>query len=206
MLWWPSCPHVYAGTVMTSFDHVMILTRGNWFQKNLLEHELNEYIKVRAFNRPFSYCIDQAGLGAFTAKSGRKHYNPPPLTVMWMNFDSPNFPSLCSLSAIISFQLVAINVFYVYFYFINVSRSNIKTVNMYGIFLWLVQSSSRWKNTLIATTMFNCWVFGSAKSVTRPDRDNQYNMRIVYNVKFVMNLHEKKNQMNEMKSLFSVNK
>ena len=28
------------------------------------------------------YCIDQAGLGAFTAKSGRKHYNPPPLTVM----------------------------------------------------------------------------------------------------------------------------
>ena len=32
--------------------------------------------------RPFSHCIDQAGLGAFTAKSGRKHYNPPPLTVM----------------------------------------------------------------------------------------------------------------------------
>ena len=29
--------------------------------------------------------------------------------------------------------------------------------------------------------MFNCWVFGSANSVTRPDRDNQYNMRIVYN-------------------------
>ena len=59
---------------------------------------------VECANRPFSYCIDQAGLGAFTAKSGRKHYNPPPLTVMWMNFDSPNFPSLCSLSAIISFQ------------------------------------------------------------------------------------------------------
>ena len=34
--------------------------------------------------------------------------------------------------------------------------------------------------TLIATTMFNCLVFGSANSVTRPDRDNQYNMRIVY--------------------------
>ena len=34
------------------------------------------------YYRPFSYCIDQAGLGAFTAKSGRKHYNPPPLTVM----------------------------------------------------------------------------------------------------------------------------
>ena len=28
--------------------------------------------------------------------------------------------------------------------------------------------------------MFNGWVFGSANSVTRPDRDNQYNMRIVY--------------------------
>ena len=32
--------------------------------------------------------------------------------------------------------------------------------------------------TLIVTTMFNCWVFRSANSVTRPDRDNQYNMRI----------------------------
>ena len=51
--------------------------------------------------RSFSHCIDQAGLGTFTAKSGRKHYNPPPLTIMWMNFDSPNFPSFCSLSAII---------------------------------------------------------------------------------------------------------
>ena len=47
--------------------------------------------------RPFSHCIDQAGLGAFTAKSGRRHYNPPPLTVMWMNSDSPNFLSFCSL-------------------------------------------------------------------------------------------------------------
>ena len=54
--------------------------------------------------RPFSHCIDQAGLGTFTVKSGRKHYNPPPLTVMWMNFDSLNFPSFCSLSAIILFQ------------------------------------------------------------------------------------------------------
>ena len=33
--------------------------------------------------RPFSHCIDQAGLGAFTVKSGRKHYNPPPLTVVY---------------------------------------------------------------------------------------------------------------------------
>ena len=65
-------------------------------------------------------------LGAFTAKSGRKHYNPPPLTVMWMNFDSPNFPSLCSLSAIISFQTCSNKCIYMYFHFINVSRSNIK--------------------------------------------------------------------------------
>ena len=34
--------------------------------------------------------------------------------------------------------------------------------------------------------MFNCWVFGSANSVTRPDRDNQYNMRIVY---WIQNAH-----------------
>ena len=56
---------------------------------------------------------------------------------------------------------------------------------MYGVFLWLVQSSSCW-NTLhsLATTMFICWVFGSANSVTRPDRDNQYNMRIVYSKAF----------------------
>ena len=62
------------------------------------------WITKELFIDHFSHCIDQAGLGAFTAKSGRKHYNPPPLTVMWMNFDSPNFPSFCSLSAIISFQ------------------------------------------------------------------------------------------------------
>ena len=60
--------------------------------------------RLQSAYRPFSHCINQAGLGAFTAKSGRKHYNPPPLTVMWMNFDSPNFPSFCSLSAIILFQ------------------------------------------------------------------------------------------------------
>ena len=56
-----------------------------------------------------------------------------------------------------------------------------KTVNMYGVFLWLVQSSSRW-NTIHSHR--NCHVqllsVGSANSVTRSDRDNQYNMRIVY--------------------------
>ena len=120
---------------------------------------------------PFSYCIDQAGLGAFTAKSGRKHYNPPPLTVMWMNFDSPNFPSLCSLSAIISFQTCSNKCILYVLLFHKCIKIKYKTVNMYGVFLWLVQSSEI-LYTLIATTMFNCWVFGSANSVTQPDSDN----------------------------------
>ena len=97
--------------------------------------------------RPFSYCIDQAGLGAFTAKSGRKHYNPPPLTVMWMNFDFPNFPSLCSLSAIISFQTCSNKCILYVLLFHKCIKIKYKTVNMYGVFLWLVQSSSRW-NTI----------------------------------------------------------
>ena len=37
---------------------------------------------LHSSNRPFSHYIDQAGFGAFTAKIGCKHYNPPPLTVM----------------------------------------------------------------------------------------------------------------------------
>ena len=98
-------------------------------------------------NRPFSYCIDQAGLGAFTAKSGLKHYNPPPLTVMWMNFDSPNFPSLYSLSAIILFQTCSNKCILYVLLFHKCIKIKYKTVNMYGVFLWLVQSSSRW-NTI----------------------------------------------------------
>ena len=139
------------------------------------------WLRDSAVYRPYSYCIDQAGLGAYTAKSGRKHYNPPPLTVMWMNFDSPNFPILCSLSAIISFQICSNKCILYVLLFHKCIKIKYKTVNMYGVFLWLVQSSSHW-NTIhsLATTMFNCWVFGSANSVTRPDRDNQYNMRIVY--------------------------
>ena len=97
--------------------------------------------------RPFSYCIDQAGLGAFTAKSGRKHYNPPPLTVMWMNFDSPNFPSLCSLSVIISFQTCSNKCILYVLLFHKCIKIKYKTVNMYGVFLWLVQSLSCW-NTI----------------------------------------------------------
>ena len=97
--------------------------------------------------RPFSYCIDQAGLGAFTAKSGRKHYNPPPLTVTWMNFECPNFPSLCSLSAIISFQTCSNKCILYVLSFHKCIEIKYKTVNMYGVFLWLVQSSFRW-NTI----------------------------------------------------------
>ena len=110
--------------------------------------ELHRFPFYRHLNyRPFSYCIDQAGLGAFTAKSGRKHYNPPPLTVMWMNFDSPNFPSLCSLSAIISFQTCSNKCILYVLLFHKCIKIKYKTVNMYGVFLWLVQSSSRW-NTI----------------------------------------------------------
>ena len=97
---------------------------------------------VQCEYRTFSYCIDQAGL-----ESGRKHYNPPPLTIMWMNFDSPNFPSLCSLSAIISFQTCSNKCILYVLLFHKCMKIKYKTVNMYGVFLWLVQSSSRW-NTI----------------------------------------------------------
>ena len=55
-----------------------------WDEAKLLDRDSNTFTltKNSGGHRPFSYCIDQAGLGAFTAKSGRKHYNPPPLTVM----------------------------------------------------------------------------------------------------------------------------
>ena len=73
-------------------------------------------------------------LGAFTAKSGRKHYNPPPLTVMWMNFDSPNFPSFCSLSAIISFQTCSNKCILYVLSFHKCIKIKYKMVNMYGVF------------------------------------------------------------------------
>ena len=97
---------------------------------------------MRKWSRPFSHCIDQAGLGAFTAKSGRKHYNPPPLTVMWMNFDSPNFPSFCSLSAIILFQTCSNKcILYVLSFHKYIKIKYVRSIS------WLVQSSSRW-NTI----------------------------------------------------------
>ena len=133
------------------------------FRRGQVEHVLtmaNLRLKPSLFTphptlyRPFSYCIDQAGLGAFTAKSGPKHYNLPPLTVMWMNFDSPNFPSLCSLSAIISFQTCSNKcTLYVLSFHICI-KIKYKTVNMYGVFWWLVQSSSRW-NTIHSHRNYN---------------------------------------------------
>ena len=72
---------------------------------------------------------------------------PPPLTVMWMNFDSPNFPSLCSLSAIILFQTCSNKCILYVLLFHKCIKIKYKMVNMYGVFLWLVQSSSRW-NTI----------------------------------------------------------
>ena len=44
---------LYAGTVMMSFNHVMIPTRGNWFQTNPLEHESDD----RAGNTVSSVCV-----------------------------------------------------------------------------------------------------------------------------------------------------
>ena len=44
---------LYAGTVMMSFNHVMITTRGNWFQTSPLEHESND----RAGNTEPPVCL-----------------------------------------------------------------------------------------------------------------------------------------------------
>ena len=113
--------------------------KGIRMQKNLGSTSIGnfalDYITPYTINyRPFSHCIDQAGLGAFTAKSGRKHYNPPPLTVMCMNFDSLNFPSFCSLSAIISFQTCSNKCILHVLSFHKCIKIKYKMVNMYGVF------------------------------------------------------------------------
>ena len=59
----------------------------------------------------------------------------------------PNFPSLCSLSAIILFQTCSNKCILYVLLFHKCIKIKYKTVNMYGVFLWLVQSSSRW-NTI----------------------------------------------------------
>ena len=55
---------------------------------------------------------------------------------------------------------------------------------MYGVFLWLVQSSSRW-NTIHSHRNYHVQLLSVrvgefCHPAGRPDRDNQYNMRIVY--------------------------
>ena len=134
-----------------------------------------------AMYRPFSHCIDQAGLGAFTAKSGRKHYNPPPLTVMWMNFDSPNSPSFCSLSAIISFQTCSNKYILYVLSFHKCIKIKYKMVNKNGVFRdYCEVRPAEILYTLIASTASSLvfsWVFGSVNSVTWPD---QYNAKMVY--------------------------
>ena len=114
---------------------------------------------IEQINCMFPSTYRPFGLGAFTAKSGRKHYNPPPLTVMWMNFDSPNFPSLCSLSAIISFQTCSNKCILYVLLFHKCIKIKYKTVNMFGVFLWLVQSSSRW-NTIHSHRNYHVQLLG----------------------------------------------
>ena len=36
----------YAGTVMTSFNYIIMPTLGNWFQTNPLEHELDDCVGI----------------------------------------------------------------------------------------------------------------------------------------------------------------
>ena len=122
----------YRGWAAIRTNTVNLITQSVYARK-----QRNAPMYIGAFlcsYRPFSHCIDQAGLGAFTAKSGRKHYNPHPLTVMWMNFDSPNFPSFCSLSAIISFQTCSNKCILYVLSFLKLIKIKYKMVNMYGVF------------------------------------------------------------------------
>ena len=67
------------------FDETMTVLILHFLRFGALKILTGDYFVLRInqiIYRPFSHCIDQAGLGAFTAKSGHKHYNPPPLTVM----------------------------------------------------------------------------------------------------------------------------
>ena len=124
---------VYCGqTVMIGCNHTSFeWTRAVRHIYGIIRHMQGLYGTL--VYRPFSYCIDQDGLGAFTAKSGHKH-NPPPLTAMRMNFDFPNFPSLCSLSAIISFQTCSNKCILYVLLFHKCIKIKYKTVNMYGVF------------------------------------------------------------------------
>ena len=53
----------YAGRLMTSFNNVMIQTRGNWFQANPLEHEWNDRaVLLCAFYQRYRYGSKVANL------------------------------------------------------------------------------------------------------------------------------------------------
>ena len=100
-----------------------------------------------------------------------------------MNFDSPNFPSLCSLSAIISFQTCSNKCIVLSFH--KCIKIKYKTVNKYGVFrdkcevrpAEILHVYTLIATTALTSTLVFSWVFGSANSVTRPD---QYNAKMVY--------------------------
>ena len=97
---------------------------------------------------------------------------------LWLS----QFPSLCSLSAIISFQTCSNKCILYVLLFHKCIKIKYKTVNMYGVFLWLVQSSSRW-NTIHSHRNYHVQLLSvRVGEICHPaDRDNQCNMRIVYN-------------------------
>ena len=68
----------------------------------------------------------------------------------------PNFPSLCSVSAIISFQTCSNKCILYVLSFHKCIKIKYKTVNMYGVFLWLVQSSSRWNIYYTLSSQLPC--------------------------------------------------
>ena len=121
-------------TTEASACFIQLLFIASFFLWSIPDHTQKYKRNQFSCYRPFSHCIDQAGLGAFTAKSGRKHYNPPPLTVMWMNFDSPNFPTFCSLSVIISFQTCSNKCILYVLSFHKCIKIKYKMVNMYRVF------------------------------------------------------------------------
>ena len=53
---------IYAGTVITSFNHVMIPTRGNWLQTNPLEHESDDRADLCVFYQWWRYGTSAASL------------------------------------------------------------------------------------------------------------------------------------------------
>ena len=84
------------------------------------------YLLNQKSYRPFSYCIDRAIRPGWAHSQRRVGVNITiPLHWPSCDFDSPNFPSFCSLSAIISFQtcsnkciLYVLSFFFFFFFFL----------------------------------------------------------------------------------------